>query len=391
MDKLAWIWLQTALGYCHSAVNKVAEGLASPEELMGASQKALESLQLFTPRQVMALSVTKTDAAKRIQEECCRHGYEIITPQEEAYGQRLKNIPLMPAVLYVDGNLKNFDHLPAIGMVGNRNMTEYGSRAAYQLSCDLASSGFVVVSGLAEGIDAQSHKGAIKGDGYTVAVIGCGLDVDYPRSNHALREIIREQGAVVSEYPPGTQPIPRNFPVRNRIISGFSDGVLVVEGSEHSGSMITAGHALAQNRDVFAVPNSIYEAHASGCFKLLRQGAKMVCEAEDVINEYESRFGDKIVKASLLKKEENGRISPIYNKETEKPKGEKEKNRKKSMPDYLTEEQKMIYALLIEKSSNTQEICHRTGMPIFQVLSCLTELEIYGVVKAYPGNLFALC
>lgn len=387
MDKLSWVWFQNAVGFCKRCTNRMVETVGSPRVLMEMRREEIERLDIFSPKEIQSLVTASADAAHRILESCDRLGYSIVTPDDEVYGERLRNIPLMPAVLYVQGKLKNFDDTPAMAMVGTRKMTEYGAKVACGLAKDLAASGFVVISGLAEGIDAQSHKGAVMQEGYTVAVIGCGLDIDYPRPNRALREMILENGAVVSEYPPGTAPIPANFPNRNRIISGMSDGVLVIEGNEFSGSMITAGHGLTQGKDIFAVPNSIYEKSSAGCFKLISQGAKMVCSVQDITDEYEARFGDKIVKPSCA--DNDDRVNTA--EKTAGTSVEKTKRKQKPMPDYLTEEQKMIYAVLIGKYLTAQDISAETGMTLYQVLAKLTELEIYGVVKADVGGVYFLC
>lgn len=219
-----------------------------------------------------------------LAEKCRTDGIKLCTMQQEAYPFILKEIFDPPPVLYYRGTLLR--DAERIAMVGSRKFTPYGEGAALELAERLAASGLTVVSGAARGIDTASHKGALK-SGRTVAVLGCGVDVAYPSENkRLLQEIAESGGAVLSEYGPGTKPLPAFFPARNRIISGLSRGTVVVEAARRSGSLITAEMALAEGRDVYAVPGSIYSASSQGCNHLIQQGAKLVQQAEDILEEY---------------------------------------------------------------------------------------------------------
>jgi DNA processing protein len=213
-----------------------------------------------------------------------KRGIGVVTANDAAFPAALRKIFDPPQVLYYRGRLPQDELL--VGLVGARRATAYGRNAAKTLAAGLAAAGAGVVSGAARGIDSAAHEGALEAGGYTVAVLGCGVDVVYPPENGRLLAMIAEQGAIVSEYWPGGVPLPHHFPVRNRIISGLCRGVAVVEAAEKSGSLITADWALEQGRDVFAVPGSIFSAASAGTNKLLKQGAKPVTAAADILEEY---------------------------------------------------------------------------------------------------------
>ncbi|MEG2295964.1 MAG: DNA-processing protein DprA, partial [Oscillospiraceae bacterium] len=279
--------------------------------------------------------------------------------------------------------------------------------AAQSLTASLAKAGVVIVSGLAVGIDTICHTAALKAGGKTIAVLGCGIDYNYPTSNAELKRIISENGAVITEYPPGTPPIARNFPFRNRIISGISLGVVVVEANEKSGSLITAGHALSQGRDVFAVPNSIFESGAKGTHKLIKQGAKIVTSPIDILEEYFHLYAEKMndyginledSTATLFEKTVNDIPKSVIKKidmensceAVEKPIIKKVAKSIKTPPSYLTKLQLEIYNLLDTQPVSIQIIYTTLNLTISETLSTLTELEIYDLVKAMPGRKFSL-
>ncbi|MGN0941855.1 MAG: DNA-processing protein DprA [Selenomonadaceae bacterium] len=232
---------------------------------------------------VAALKREKPNLPESIAESCERFGIAVTTIYDEDYPPILKEIFSPPMTLFYRGEL--WPHIQRVAMVGSRKASMYGKRVAEDISEQLARAGVTVVSGAARGIDTSSHIGAMKA-GRTVAVLGCGLDIAYPPENRDLIDEIAERGAVISEYPPGTRPLAPFFPARNRIISGLSVGTIVVEAAKHSGSLITAELALSDGRDVFAVPGSIYSPTSVGCNHLIRQGAKLVETADDVLEEY---------------------------------------------------------------------------------------------------------
>lgn len=242
-------------------------------------------LNALQAESVTAHAGSRKDLPQQLSELCDKKGIDLIGIYEEIYPRLLKEIYAPPVVLYCRGRL--LPEESCLAMVGSRRMTPYGKKAAEMIGNGLANAGVTVVSGAAYGIDGASHTGALKADGgRTIAVLGCGVDVAYPRTHSKLLDQIAERGAVISEYPPGTTPQAAFFPVRNRIISGMSHGTVVIEAAERSGSLITAEFALSEGRDVFAVPGSIFSAASEGTNRLILQGAKLVRSAADVIGEY---------------------------------------------------------------------------------------------------------
>lgn len=266
-------------------IGKIIEFFGSPQEAWRAP------LAEWKRAGIIGHAISEPATARKKQQElpekiaeiCRLKNIKLCIQEDEEYPELLREIPSAPQVLFYKGTLQN--HLPRISMVGSRKLTPYGRAVAEQLSVSLASKGFSVVSGGAYGIDSVSHKGALSA-GTTEAVLGCGIDVYYPPSNRRLIDEIAEKGAVVSEYMPGTAPIACFFPARNRIIAGMSLGTVVVEAAEKSGSLITAEFAFSFDRDVFAVPGSIFSPSSKGCNKLLRECAKVVLDSDDIITEY---------------------------------------------------------------------------------------------------------
>ncbi len=266
-----------------NTLHRLAAQLDSPLAVIGMETEALEALGLSA---TAARALANLDLRQRDQDVLIlqRARIAIIAAHEAEYPERLRAIPGAPPVLFVRGDPRALA-APQLAMVGSRNPTANGARTARDLAFHFAGVGLAITSGLAVGIDAASHGGALAAEGITLAVCATGLDQLYPEANIALAERIVERGALLSEFPPGTPPIPRHFVQRNRLISGLSLGVLVVEAAARSGSLSTARHAADQGREVFAVPGSIHNPQSRGCHQLLRQGAVLVENAEDVLTE----------------------------------------------------------------------------------------------------------
>lgn len=391
-EGLDWIWFQDAVGYCSQAVDRLVEAGLTPRQLWKLTAQQLAGLGLFTPKQLADLRSTGTTHAEEVLKTCRWRGYQLLTPESPLYPTRLKNIDMMPAVLYVEGSWPNLEEEPAIAVVGSRKMSNDGARVAYWFAQELSLRGFLIVAGLAEGIDSQGHLGAVEAGKRTIAVLGSGLDITYPIFNQPLRQRILEHGAVVTEYQPGTRPNRYNFPARNRIISGLSQGVLVAEATIRSGSLITAGHALAQNRDVFAVPYRLSDENGQGCLRLIQQGAKAVVCPEDIVEEYLALFGDRI-----LSKEEAEKLTtpqrpsrwadgePSLSAKSASPPSRREVN----LPEYLNDRQREVYRHISGGPRTAQYLQQQTGYPISEVLSTLTILEIEGLIRACPGGVYA--
>lgn len=369
-ETLCWVWLAQALGPGARGLGPLMRATSAPA-LWGMDALQRAALGLLTPAQLRRLE--QPEPMKRAREigACCeRLGIEMVTPAHAHYPALLCEIDSPPPVLYLRGSLACLQGRPAVAVVGSRRATAYGREVAQRLSSELAAGGAVVVSGLAMGVDGCAHRGALEADGYTIGVLGCGVDIPYPRENAGLKELLAHNGAVLSEYPPGTPPLRHHFPMRNRLISGISHGVLVVEASRRSGSLITVGHALTQNRDVFAVPGNIYAGESQGCLQLLRQGAKLAACAEDILEEYRLLFpGLAAPPASAPAPGQRERPQP---------------------PALLNEQQLAVWEALSFEPIGVDALLLQTGLPMPALLSTLTQLELFGVVKVYPGKNFGL-
>ena len=287
----ATYWLALALtpGLGPTRIKKLIEHYGTAERVFHASLTELEATGM---RAVSAQSIATGKSLELAQQECTKAveaRARILSLSDPEYPQRLKEIYDPPVILFVKGSIDVLAQ-PGIAMVGTRHPTPYGSGMAERLSTDLAARGLVIISGLARGIDTASHRGAVAAKGKTIAVLGTGIDVMYPKENTRLTEqIVALGGALITEFPVGTPPTPQNFPIRNRIISGMSAGVLVVEAAEYSGTRITSRLALEQNRDVYAVPGNVTNKNSWGPNTLIKQGAKLVATWEDVWEELPAR------------------------------------------------------------------------------------------------------
>jgi len=292
------------------------------------------------------------------------NSHSTITLGDDDYPELLTQLSDPPPLLYVRGN-KDALHLPAIAIVGSRNPTRGGARNAFEFSRYLAQSGFCIVSGLAQGIDAAAHRGALEAGSATVAFLGNGIDIIYPPTNRELADAIVVNGALVSEYPPGTPPLKAYFPQRNRLISGLSLGTLVVEAARRSGSLITARLASEQGREVFALPGSIHNPMARGCHQLLRDGAKLVETVDDIMTEL----------APLT-----GHLIQITTESTQKEVGVANED----------EEYVKLRKNLGHDPIGIDELVVRSGLTIDQVSSMLLILELDGKIEKLSGGRYAL-
>jgi len=295
-------------------------------------------------------------------DDLARTGARVMTIEDEAYPENLAQIYDPPPLLYYKGEIAGADRR-AVSIVGSRRCTSYGRWVAYYLAGQLASRGYTVVSGLARGIDTAAHRGALAAGGRTIAVLGSGINVIYPPENDELASRIAESGALVTEVPVGSEPDARHFPARNRIISGLSLGTVVVEAGERSGALITADLALEQNREVFAVPGSISAASSRGPHKLIKQGAKLVENAGDIVEELEQGLQEGDAQLTTGKKG--------------------------GLPN-LGSDQMRILEGLRAGPINVEALAVRCGLPPARTCACLTELELMGRVVRLPGNFYVL-
>ena len=292
-----------------------------------------------------------------------RQDHLLIDRASDDFPALLRGIPDAPTALYVDGNVDAL-HLPALAIVGSRNPTRQGRQTAYDFARHLGSCGFCIVSGLAQGIDSAAHEGALDGGAMTIAFLGHGIEQVYPASNRDLAARIRKQGALVSEFPPGATPRREYFPQRNRLISGQSLGTLVVEAARRSGSLITARLASEQGREIFAIPGSIHNPLSRGCHLLIRQGAKLVEDASDIIDE----LGPMVAHLAGMP-DDAATTSPVV--------AERD-------PDY-----EMLLDAMGHDPASADDLSSRSGLTIGQVSSMLLILELEGEIEAQSGGRYS--
>jgi DNA processing protein len=367
-----WLALALTPGLGANKSRRLVKFFGGIQSIFKATLTELEAAGL---RAVSAQSLATGQSAELAQEELGRAltvGARIVVMDDPAYPSQLKQIYDPPLVLYVRGNVAALSQ-PGIALVGTRHPTPYGSGMAERLACDLAARGLVIFSGLARGVDTAGHRGAISAKGKTVAVLGTGIDVIYPKENSRLVEqIIAMGGAIITEFPVSSFAAPQNFPIRNRIISGISIGVLVVEAAEYSGTRITARCALEQNRDVFAVPGNVTNKNSWGPNTLIKQGAKLVATWEDVWEELPAD-----VRAELAP--DPGNESPVAESASLFEEAE------------LSPHEKKIFALLkADESTHIDEIVERLEPAVSssEIFAALFELELAGKVKQLPGKNF---
>ena len=291
-ETVYWLWMALKLNNQNTVFQHLLDLFGnSPFEIYKARRAELERAENLTEAQINALGDKNLNEAMSIFRYCNENGVGILTYDDPLYPESVKNMKNPPILLYYMGKLPNVNRKLCISVVGTRKMTEYGMRSAYKISYELASAGTVIVSGMALGIDSVASAGAISARGTTIAVLGCGIDVLYPKQHRKLRKIICENGAVVTAYHPSTPAYRNNFPERNAIISAFSAGTLIVEAPMRSGAMLTAEDASEQSRVVYALPGSIEEPTSEGPNHLIKEGAVAVTCARDILQEYfESKY-----------------------------------------------------------------------------------------------------
>ncbi len=396
-----WLWLAHHPGLKDLEKARLLAAGAEAEELYfgrGFEDPALNALCLRAGRD------KSLDAAQKILEQCAREGLRIVTMADPAYPRLLKNIADPPLVLYCKGNLPDLEKAPPIAVVGTRKATAYGLSMAEKLGRELAQAGAVLVTGMAAGIDAAAAEGALAVNGRVIGVLGCGAEMIYPRENARLFRSAERSGCILSEFPPGTPPAKWRFPKRNRIISGLSCAVLVVEAPQKSGALITANQALEQGRDVFVVPGNVDQPTFAGSFALLRDGAIPASSGAEIVREYEARFSGRV--RQVAPRNLVSERGPVRGKQEEKP-AQTRKNPaikapadKKVIdkapsgpyidlnkePPKLTEPEAAIAALLEKGERQVDEIIAATGLTAGKLLAALTMLEVKGLVVRLPGK-----
>ena len=427
-DDLYYIWLSLACGAGSALPQKLLGVFETAENIYSAEKDELKEKFGFEPDDGIfdRLCSKDTGDAEKILEFCAKNNVSVLNCDSKLYPKRLRGIRSFPVILYYKGRLPDIDDNLCIAMVGTRKMTEYGKHAAYELARELASCGAFIVSGMAEGIDAASHKGCLIAGGFTIAVFGCGIDRVYPYENKQLMDRIIEKGLILTEYPPGTEPKGFHFPVRNRIISGLSQAVLVVEADTKSGALITAKTALFQGRELYAVPGNINAPNSRGTNNLLREQAGIVTEAYDILSEYEHLYSHRINiektkyynnRLNYSLREENKENKKEYNKNAVNKLSNKIKSdNKESRDDYqspvtevrpevslseklsalkiiLNEAELKVFEVFYEKRGeklNADDIQKQINISISEVINTLTFLEIYGIITSFPGDYYKI-
>ncbi len=365
---LPWFVLREVPFLGNTMYKKLIHGFQSPENVLNASKNQLGMIDKISVKIINGIKNHKKfqDRAKKELELILNKNIQIVTLTDPFYPALLKQIPDPPPFLTYLGQLDN--SAPCLSVIGSRNATSYGLSTSENLSYNLAKKGFQIVSGLARGIDAMAHKGALKAGGKTIAVMGSGLNKIYPRENTGLFKTIAQKGIVFSEFKINADPLPTNFPIRNRIIAGLSCGSIVVEAAKRSGSLITARLATEYNREVFAVPGSIKSKKSQGTHSLLKQGARLVENEMDIIDELHHFIHEK---------KENYLHAPL---QKPKPTHYKTKNLKDRKLIELIEPYPVHIDVLIEKS----------GMGSSKVASQLLDLELNGSVIRHQGNYYSI-
>jgi len=417
-EVLYWLWLSLACRPGSVLPSTLLKFFGSPKKIHQADEDALRQVQTPFYGHEKDLLDKSLDRAESIFSYCKKNKIGILTPQDYFYPERFRVLPNKPIVLYYLGNFCDLDNRFTVGVVGSRKCSEYGIHAAKRLSYDLARSGAVICSGMAEGIDAAAHRAALYHGSFTVGILGCGIDRVYPKENAPLYEEVIRNGLLFTEYPPGTAPLGKNFPVRNRLISALSDAVLVVEGSEQSGALITAEDAMKQGKGLYAVPGSIFARNSAGSNFLLKVGAKPCLSAYDIVEDYRFRYPELKGALSLFGKPETKK------KEKKKP-DLKKKIRSYVFPGSLRAEEKEAvppeyeFILLDEAEEEKTHQTHASPLPtlseeerriysalgfepvladalvsdqnsVSEVMRIITKLEIKGLVQKVAGGKYVL-
>ena len=412
-----WIALAEILGPRSPMLKPLISRFGSPEGVFSATVEELRAaLPDITELLLTALVQRRTaKEATRLYTYCYRNGVRVLTYDSEEYPAVLRDIDEPPAVLYCRGKLPPLDKRLAVSVVGTRKADAYGEQVTYRLSFEMAAAGTVIVSGMAAGADAIASAAALNAGGEAVAVLGCGIDLVYPKQHTRLAREIAEHGAVITEFAPGTPPNGWNFPIRNRIISALSSAVLVTEADERSGALITARYGVLQGKTIFAVPGDITAARSAGCNRLLFDGAIPALRAEDILSYFHFLYRDalhpevlpeamqysaltsealrpyglRMVKAETPSNAEAVKEKKVRNDKKVKTVTKNEDAEQKSAPDTsaLTPRQRELYMLLPDTPFSV-DILTGKGVPVSEAASTLTVFEIYGLIGSRPGGVF---
>jgi DNA processing protein len=434
-NTLYWLWLAEKCGIASKQFGRIIEKYDDPFDVYRLGEDEIEQLEGINGALRAKLCEKDLESSYSILKYCKENRVDIISYGDSRYPARLKNIEDAPILLYCLGHFPDFNSALCIGIVGTRKMSEYGKQSAYKIGYELSSAGAIVVSGMALGVDGAAASGALSAGGRTVAVLGCGISVVYPKEHKKLMEEISRKGAVITEYPPTEAPHGHNFPKRNRIISGLCQGVLVVEGAAGSGALITARRAIDQGREVFALPGKIDESNSEGPNELIREGAYPALCSDDILRHYDFLYHDVIdyskhtkakrkvargdADAALRKYGVGSRVLKFANdpkpqepaqtqtpdeesfvleerhEDEQTPTEQASTEKRESMADNSAEllagldetTRRVFESLPIDKAVSPDALA-AAGIGVGDAITSLTMLELCGLVSSLPGGLY---
>lgn len=400
-----WLWLSTLHGIGPRTAKKLIDYFGSPKDIYFGREKHYAAADITEKSELNALGNKNLDRASRIWRDCDELDIRLLTIQDAEYPQRLFNIYDPPTVLYIKGRLPVIDEEVVIAMVGTRGATPYGLRVTERLAYEVTKGGGLIVSGLADGIDTVAILGALRAGGKPLAVLGTGIDVYYPPKNRLLQDDVAQTGALISEYPPGTLPARTNFPARNRIMSGISVGVTIIEAPTKSGALITAARAMEQGRDVFVVPGNIDSPACEGSNRLLKENCALaVTSGRDILREYDAAYPQKVIANTAdlktvsdggqLKNPENTAAAvPLSQESTEKVvdnEGGLEYIDLKAQLKNLSEDELSVVSVMSSREMHVDDIIDLSLGEPSRVLSALTALELKGYAVSGRGRRYSL-
>lgn len=404
LEDYYWYWYCNIPRLGAVKLRRLLAVLKSPEQVYKAEASLLKEAGKLTDKEISSIEESKKDTSVyREFMDIKKKGIHFTYPGKEDYPDRLMHIYDYPLCLYYYGKLPD-DDVPTVAIVGSRQNTTYGYNIAEAFAKSFANMGIQVISGLARGIDGASHKGAMDGGGYTCGVLGCGIDICYPRENIGLFTAMKASGGIVSEYSLGTAPHPGQFPVRNRIISGLSDVVIVVEARKKSGSLITVDSALEQNKEVMVVPGRIGDSLSEGCNELIKLGAAIITSPKDIldIEAIRSKIDNKkrIIDESTRKFTKYAKSGIENAKNPENTLTDICNKNKDGIPEYqqnkgsvqefkLATKKNMLYSCVDLYPVGLNELIERTGLSLQEISSALVELELEGKIEEVAGNCYA--
>ena len=391
-----WIWFTQSIGYSTTKAKQLTYLYDSIEDFFLGGESEWRLSGLFNNKEIEKMTKTPLEISDEIIAKCNHYYYDLVCIDSPEYPECLFDIDDPPAVLYISGALPDIDDRMSIAVIGTRKASMYGIKSSYNMAYQLSKAGVTIVSGGALGVDCSSHLGALAADGVTICVLGCGINYDYLRENAKMRSDITFKGAVISEYPPDTEPKNYHFPQRNRIISALSDGILVIEAGSRSGSLITVNSALEQDasKKIFALAGPV-DSHFDGSNKLIKNKvATLVTDYKDIIDAFENVYVTTELEVSAQPSDDVIDVIPIKGKPPKDINGLKTYDlseapvHKKDIN--LGEDESKVYYAINYEPVHIDKISEITNLPVFKILPILTTLELRGLIKCVQGRSYRL-